>query len=111
MAPRARSTTRPAVAPPRDTLLTLEEVAALLRVSRITVIRRVRAHELPAVKIGKAWRVSQAALDRWMKLRTTSDSGTGKPGWTREEALDTRRRLAPFEDDWNAPGMDAYDDL
>lgn len=30
-------------------------------------------------------------------------------GWTFEEALDTRTRLRSFEDDWEAPGMDAYD--
>lgn len=32
-------------------------------------------------------------------------------GWTREEAADTRARLRPFENDWDAPGMDAYDAL
>jgi len=32
-------------------------------------------------------------------------------GLTREEAFDLRRRLSTFESDWNAPGMDAYDNL
>ena len=32
-------------------------------------------------------------------------------GLTREEAFDLRRRLATFEDDWNASGMDDYDNL
>lgn len=32
-------------------------------------------------------------------------------GWSPEEALDTRIRLRSFEDDWEAPGMDAYDRL
>ena len=32
-------------------------------------------------------------------------------GLTREEVADLRRRLSTFEDDWNAPGMEAYDDL
>lgn len=32
-------------------------------------------------------------------------------GWDRADAADTRSRLRPFEDDWDAPGMDAYDDL
>jgi hypothetical protein len=32
-------------------------------------------------------------------------------GWSRREAAEIRRRLLPFEDDWNAPGMDAYDAL
>jgi len=33
------------------------------------------------------------------------------PGWTRSEATETRARLARFGDDWDAPGMEAYDDL
>ena len=33
------------------------------------------------------------------------------PGWTQEEARSIRARLSSFEDDWNAPGMDAYDRL
>ena len=28
-----------------------------------------------------------------------------------EGVFDLRRRLSTFEDDWNAPGMEAYDDL
>lgn len=30
-------------------------------------------------------------------------------GWTREEALSTRARLANFADDWEAPEMARYD--
>ena len=30
---------------------------------------------------------------------------------TREGTFDLRRRLATFENDWNAPGMDAYVNL
>jgi len=32
-------------------------------------------------------------------------------GLTRAEALDLRRRLSTFENDWDIPGMDAYDNL
>ena len=31
--------------------------------------------------------------------------------WSEVDAAATRARLRPFEEDWNAPGMDAYDDL
>ena len=31
--------------------------------------------------------------------------------WTREEALETRMRLRTFEEDWNSPDMEAYDEL
>lgn len=32
-------------------------------------------------------------------------------GWTTQEAAETRARLASFEDDWNAPGMEIYDEV
>lgn len=32
-------------------------------------------------------------------------------GWSREEAQETYLRLRSFEEDWDAPGMEAYDDL
>jgi hypothetical protein len=31
--------------------------------------------------------------------------------WSVEEAKETRARLAALEEDWDAPGMDAYDHL
>jgi hypothetical protein len=32
-------------------------------------------------------------------------------GLTHEQAINLRARLKTFEDDWNAPGMEAYDKL
>jgi hypothetical protein len=32
-------------------------------------------------------------------------------GWTQEQAADTRARLASFAEDWEAPGMEGYDEL
>ena len=34
-----------------------------------------------------------------------------RAGLTRKEAFDLRARLSTFENDWNAHGMEAYDDL
>lgn len=31
--------------------------------------------------------------------------------WSPEQIVDTRLRLRTFEEDWNAPGMEGYDDL
>lgn len=32
-------------------------------------------------------------------------------GWSEKQARQIRTSLASFEEDWNAPGMDAYDEL
>ncbi len=32
-------------------------------------------------------------------------------GWTQREVLETYLRLQPFAEDWDAPGMEAYDEL
>ena len=32
-------------------------------------------------------------------------------GWSVEEVQETRGRLAALEEDWDAPGMEAYDHL
>lgn len=32
-------------------------------------------------------------------------------GWSVVEALETHLRLQTFADDWDAPGMEAYDDM
>ena len=34
----------------------------------------------------------------------------GGPLFTREEVAELRGKLAAWEEDWNAPGMEAYDD-
>jgi hypothetical protein len=34
----------------------------------------------------------------------------GEPSFTSEELADLRGKLEAWEEDWNAPGMEAYDD-
>jgi len=45
------------------------------------------------------------------QAQTSGHAPLHETGLTREEAFDLRRRLATFENDWDAPGMDAYDGL
>ena len=57
----------------------------------------------------------EAIAPKVKKLRKTQ--ATGSPllvsdlGWSAEEAKETRARLAALEEDWEAPGMEAYDHL
>lgn len=55
----------------RVRFLTVNEVADLMRVSRMTVYRLVHAGELPAVRVGRSFRVPQDALDAYLRSSTT----------------------------------------
>lgn len=50
--------------------LTIAEVAESLRVSKMTVYRLVRAHALAAMRFGKSYRISEKAVEEY--LRKTS---------------------------------------
>ena len=46
---------------------TPQEVADLLRVSPAAIQRLLRRGDLPAVRVGKVWRVDDAELQRWLR--------------------------------------------
>lgn len=47
-------------------VLTIGEVAQMLRVHPTTVYRLLKRGDIPGFKIGGNWRVSVNALDRWI---------------------------------------------
>ena len=58
--------------PPR--LLTTKEAAEYLRVSRATILRCCRAGRLPAVRIGRQWRIDTDQLEMLLTGEVTRDS-------------------------------------
>jgi excisionase family DNA binding protein len=53
-------------------ILTLEEVASYLRLSRKTAYRMARSGELPAFKASNHWRIRRPELETWIQQRTKS---------------------------------------
>ena len=51
----------------KGTFLTVAEVAEMMRVSKMTVYRLVHAGELPAVRVGRSFRVHESAVDEYLK--------------------------------------------
>jgi excisionase family DNA binding protein len=54
--------------------LTVAEVALIMRVSKITVYRLVHTGELEAIKVGRSFRVPEAAVNQYLRgtfLKTT----------------------------------------
>jgi excisionase family DNA binding protein len=52
--------------PSAPRFLTVAEVAQLARVSRMTVYRMVHAGDLPAIRVGKSFRVPEAAVEEML---------------------------------------------
>ena len=48
-------------------LLTVAEVAELMRVSKMTVYRLVHGGDLPAVRVGRSFRVPEHAVHEYLK--------------------------------------------
>ncbi len=49
------------------TFLTVAEVAAVMRVSKMTVYRLVHGGELPAALVGRSFRVSRRAVENHLR--------------------------------------------
>ena len=48
-------------------VMTAQQAAEFLQTSRDTIIRKARAGELPAAKLGREWRFRRADLDKWLR--------------------------------------------
>ena len=51
--------------------LTVEEVADVMRVSKMTVYRLLHSGELPGVRVGRSFRVPQDALEAYLRSSST----------------------------------------
>ncbi|WP_419910647.1 helix-turn-helix domain-containing protein [Candidatus Poriferisodalis sp.] len=60
--------------PPKEEaeeIMTPDEVARFLKVSKKTVLRRARLGELPAAKVGRAWRFRRSELLAYLTPEST----------------------------------------
>jgi len=57
------------------TVMTLEEVAAFLRVHPTTVYRLLKKHGIPAFKIGSEWRFNLESVEEWVRERESVSAG------------------------------------
>jgi excisionase family DNA binding protein len=56
-------------------LLTVSEVANAMRVSNMTVYRLIKSGELPAVRVGKNYRLRETDLGRFLEERSVRTEG------------------------------------
>ena len=62
------TSTKPAPSPPLI-LYSIEEVAGILKVSTKTIRRWIKSGELVAHQIGRQWRISDADLQAFVRMR------------------------------------------
>jgi excisionase family DNA binding protein len=55
----------------RRHFMTVAEVAQLMRVSTMTVYRLIKSGELPAVRVGRSYRLRPGDVDRYLGDRYT----------------------------------------
>ena len=48
-------------------LMTVEEIARYLRVTKKTIYRLLKRGEIPAAKIGQQWRFDKALINHWLE--------------------------------------------
>lgn len=47
-------------------LLTVNEVAQILRVSNMTVYRLVKSKQIPAIRVGKNYRIKESDVEKYL---------------------------------------------
>lgn len=63
---------------PMQNLLTVKEVAALLRVSAQTLYKMLEHGDIPAVKVGSQWRFDRDKIRAWIEERAADPSDAQK---------------------------------
>lgn len=82
--------------------LTVAEVALIMRVSKMTVYRLVHSGELEAIRVGRSFRVPEAAVNQYLKVAFVG-TGTEGAGSSPYAPSPSRAAAAPpgpgFDDD------------
>jgi len=56
-------------------LLTLKEVAELLRLTPQTLYKMLKQGSIPAVRVGSQWRFEQEKVRQWLAARSSLSNG------------------------------------
>jgi excisionase family DNA binding protein len=83
------------------TFLTTEEVLQYLQVNLRTVYRLIKAGKIPAVRVGRQWRVRKRDLDAWLDGQAHRMNGhlPAKPANRNGTQQTTRRRVLVVDDE------------
>ena len=54
-------------------VMTVKELADYLRLNELTIYKKVRLGEIPAVKMGRALRFKRDVIDKWLEIESGWD--------------------------------------
>jgi excisionase family DNA binding protein len=57
-----------------NSMLTVKEIATLLRVDEKTVYRLAKKRELPGFKVAGAWRFKREDIESWIEKQKAADA-------------------------------------
>lgn len=63
-----------------DDIMTMDELAEYLKISKSTLYKLAVESKLPGQKIGKRWRFHRGAIDDWLRQRPEQNDSGKKPG-------------------------------
>ncbi len=69
-----------ATQPAQPRFLTVAEVAEQMRVSNMTVYRILHSGELPAIRVGRSFRVPAEALEKYLATNVVGHEGEDRVG-------------------------------
>jgi excisionase family DNA binding protein len=58
-------------------IMTTEEVAQYLRLAEATIYKLAQSGEIPAAKVGRAWRFKKGLIDEWLRNESIQQAATG----------------------------------
>jgi excisionase family DNA binding protein len=58
-------------------VLTIEELAAYLKIPKSTLYKLVREGRIPSQKIGRHWRFRKGAIDNWLEEKRADNPSLG----------------------------------
>ncbi len=59
-----------------DSVLTIDELAEYLKLSKSTLYKLAQEGKVPGQKVGRHWRFHKAVIDRWLGDRAEQEEGT-----------------------------------
>ena len=62
-----------------DEMLTIEDVAAYLKLKPQTIYKWAQTGKIPGAKFGKEWRFRRSAIEQWIDRQISSQTGAPEP--------------------------------